>query len=645
MLVKMKQEASAPAAKRRLAVGAEVSPSGVAFRVWAPKRKKVEVVFENGGRAFALDREEDGFFTGLDSSAKVGEQYRYRLDGEELLVPDPGSRYQPQGVHGPSQIVDPSTFKWTDEKFPGINPEDVVLYEFHVGTFTPEGTWRAAAEKLPHLKELGITCLEMMPIADFAGESGWGYDGVSMFAPTRLYGSPDDLRFFVNRAHELGLAVILDVVYNHLGPDGNYIPSYSDTFFSKKHATGWGEAINYDDEGSVGVRQFFIANARYWIDEFHFDGYRFDATQNIYDDSKPHILAEISQSARGAAPHKNLYLITENDEQNTNMVRSVDDGGNGMTGLWNDEFHHSALVYLTGRNEAFYVDHNGAPQEFVSALKYGYLYQGQKFKFLKYKRRGMTAFDLPPHAFVNYLQNHDQIANFGQGLRVDKWASPAALRAMTLLTLLAPQSPMFFQGQEWAASTRFNYFAGQKGELAKLIREGRLKELQQFPSVADPEFVPLIPYPDAPETFQNCKLDWSEIDQGHHKLYMALHRDLLKIRREDPVLTRSRKQRITDGAVIGTSAFCIRFLGQDADDRLIVVNLGTDLMLSVCPEPLMAPPVGHDWDIVISSEQPKYGGQGIQPLESRGESWRDPGENWRIPGRSATLLKPIPAKQ
>ncbi|HSF42920.1 MAG TPA: alpha-amylase family glycosyl hydrolase, partial [Thermoanaerobaculia bacterium] len=317
-------------------------PGGVHFRVWAPRRRKVEVVFE-GGPGLELSAEGGGYFSGLAPEAGAGALYRYRLDDGDAF-PDPASRFQPQGPHGPSQVIDPSTFAWTDRGWPGITREGQVLYEMHVGTFTPEGTWEAASRELPELAELGITVLELMPVAEFPGEFGWGYDGVDLFAPYHLYGEPDDFRRFVDRAHAAGLGVILDVVYNHLGPDGNYLKQFSEGYFTDRYKNDWGEAINFDGEGSGAVREFFLANAGYWIAELHLDGLRLDATQDVKDASKDHILAAIARRAREAAGERPIYLVAENEPQETRLVRPPEEGGYGIDALWNDDYHHSAMV-------------------------------------------------------------------------------------------------------------------------------------------------------------------------------------------------------------------------------------------------------------------------------------------------------------
>ncbi|HEV3496357.1 MAG TPA: malto-oligosyltrehalose trehalohydrolase, partial [Actinomycetes bacterium] len=471
---------------RRYPVGAELSPDGgVHFRVWAPVRRKVEVVFGEppGDDGIAeLAPEGDGYFSGLVADAGAGTRYRFCLDGEDYLYPDPASRFQPEGPHGPSQVVDPWAYRWSDMDWKGAALPGQVLYEMHIGTFTREGTWAAAERELPELAAVGITCLEVMPVADFPGRFGWGYDGVNLFAPTRLYGDPDDFRRFVDRAHQLGLAVILDVVYNHLGPDGNYLKAFAPAYFTNKYKTEWGEPINFDGPDSGPVRDYFASNAAYWIDEYHLDGLRLDATQNIYDDTPDpakHILAEIGRRVRAAAGGRSTLIVNENEPQHPRLARPLDRGGIGLDALWNDDFHHSAMVALTGRNQAYYTDYLGTAQEFVSAVKYGYLYQGQWYSW-QGKRRGQPGLDIAPAAFVTFIQNHDQIANSGRGLRAHQLTSPGRYRAMTALMLLAPGTPMLFQGQEFAASAPFLYFADHKPDLAKLVHRGRREFLSQF---------------------------------------------------------------------------------------------------------------------------------------------------------------------
>lgn len=627
---------SAPAG-RRLPVGAEYQGQrGAHFRVWAPKRSRVEVVLEApASSVIELHRDRDGYFSGYCPEARAGALYRFRLDGNQLLLPDPVSRFQPQGPHGPSQVIDPLPFAWTDQQWKGVAAHGQVLYEMHIGTFTKEGTWESAIGELDELRALGVTCLEVMPVNDFAGRFGWGYDGVDLFAPFHHYGSPDDFRRFVDRAHAIGLGVILDLVYNHFGPDGNYLREFSDGYFNSEHQTDWGEAINYDGRDHQPVREFFVSNAVYWITEFHLDGFRFDATQAIVDTTSEHILAEITRASRAAAGDRTIYLINENEPQHTRLVRPAEAGGYGMDALWNDDFHHSALVALSGHSEAYYVDHPGLPQEFISAAKWGYLYQGQRYAWQK-RRRGSPALDLPPTAFVHFLQNHDQVANSGRGYRVHQIASPGQMKAMTALWLMMPQTPMLFQGQEFAASSPFLYFADHNPELAKLICAGRAKELSAFPSIASPEMLACLHDPGSEQTFLRCKLDFSERRKPMHAEIYQLHKDLLKLRQSEAVFRRVQKRGDIDGAVLGPGALLLRYFSQDGNDWLLVTNLERDLPLLVAPEPLLAPPHGKRWQKVLSTEDPVYGGSGTAPLDTEDEGWH-------LPGRCTVILKPVDA--
>jgi maltooligosyltrehalose trehalohydrolase len=613
--------------RRFLPIGAEPLPGGgTHFRVWSPRRRRVEVVLINGA-ATELRAEDNGYFSGRVAEARVGSLYRFRLDGGSDLYPDPASRFQPEGPHGPSQIVAPDAFHWNDGKWRGVGRDGPVIYELHIGTFTRAGTWAAAQEQLPELAALGVTVIEMMPVADFPGRFGWGYDGVNLFAPTRLYGSPDDLRRFVDRAHALGIGVILDVVYNHLGPDGNYLKQFAEAYFTDRYKNEWGEALNFDGPDAGPVREFFIANAGYWISEFHFDGLRLDATQQIFDRSPEHVLAAINRRVREAARGKATLIVAENEKQHTRLVRSPEQGGYGLDALWNDDLHHSALAAVTGHNDAYYTDYHGTPQEFISAVKYGYLYQGQYYTWQK-QRRGAPALDQPPAAFVSFIENHDQVANSGRGQHLAKLTSPGRLRALTTLLLLGPQTPMLFQGQEFGSSAPFFYFADHNPDLARLVCKGRAEFLAQFRSLALPATQAILLDPAEPATFERCKLDLEE-RKKHAELY-ALHRDLLRLRREDPVF-RAPQLRGVDGAVLGPQAFVLRFFSSEGD-RLLVVNFGRDLDLSPAPEPLLAPPEDQHWTLRWSSDQVEYGGCGTPELDTE--------TGWRIPGESAAVLVP-----
>lgn len=610
---------------RRYPIGAELLPEGGAhFRVWAPGRRSVAVVLEDGSE-HRLSSEPGGYFSGRIAGAGAGTLYRYRLD-DDGPWPDPASRFQPDGPHGPSMVVDPHRFAWSDGAWRGASFRGQIIYEMHIGTFTRDGTWAAAAAQLPALAEIGITVLELMPVSDFPGRFGWGYDGVDLFAPTRLYGSPDDFRGFVDAAHRLGLAVILDVVYNHLGPDGCYLKCFAPEYFTDRYENEWGEPINFDGPDSAPVREFFTANAGYWIDEFHLDGLRLDATQQMFDASPRHIIAEIAAAVRDAAEGRATILVGENEPQHIRLVRPESQGGYGLDGLWNDDFHHSAIVALTGHNEAYYSDHNGTPQEFVSAAKYGFLYQGQWYVW-QGKKRGTPTRGTPPEVFVNFLQNHDQIANSGRGARIHQLAAPGAVRAMTALAILMPGTPMLFQGQEFAASAPFLYFADHRPELAQAVAAGRAEFLGQFPSLGTPELRRRLADPADPVTFERCRLDHGE--RQRHPEALALHRDLLRLRREDTVLGAPEAGSV-DGAVLGPEAFVLRYFGADGDDRLLMVNLGRDLALSPAPEPLLAPPEGKQWRLLWSSEDPAYGGTGTAQPE--------PQRPWPLPGRAALVL-------
>jgi maltooligosyltrehalose trehalohydrolase len=622
---------------RRLPVGAEVQPDGgVHFRVWAPRCRYVEVVLERDHgphsetQVAELTSEGQGYFSGQPAAARAGQRYRFRLDGARDGCPDPASRFQTEGPHGPSQVIDPSTFPWSDRSWRGAALEGQIIYEMHIGTFTPEGTWDAAARQLPALAELGVTVLEVMPVADFPGRFGWGYDGVNLFAPYHHYGDPDAFRRFVDQAHAVGLGVILDVVYNHLGPDGNYLKHFAQDYSTDRYKNEWGEAINFDGKNAGPVREFFIANAGYWIDEFHLDGLRLDATQQIFDASREHILVAIKHKVHDAASGRATFLVAENEPQDVKLLRRPEEGGYGIDALWNDDFHHSAMVALTGHNEAYYTDYLGTPQELISAVKWGFLYQGQRYKWQK-KRRGTPSLDIAPARFITFLQNHDQVANSGRGLRCHCLTSSGRHKALTALLLLAPGTPMLLQGQEFAASAPFLYFADHKPELAALVRKGRHKFLSQFRSLALPEVQANLPDPANRATFERCKLNFAE--RANHSDIYQLHRDLLRLRREDPAFRRQRPRGV-DGAVLGASAFVLRFCAENNADRLLLVNLGRDLHLDSAPEPLLAPPANASWRLLWSSEDPRYGGAGTPPLDTE--------DNWRIPGEAAVVLAPCP---
>ena len=614
--------------RRRLPVGAEVFDAGVHFRVWAPDRRRVEVVFDGEDRnETVLEREHDGYFSALAKGGKSGQRYRFRLDGDNRrLFPDPASRFQPEGPYGPSQIVDPHSFEWTDRDWLGAALPGQAIYEMHVGTFTREGTWRAARKELAELASAGITLVQMMPVADFPGRWGWGYDGVNFFAPSRLYGSPDDLRAFVNEAHAAGVGVILDVVYNHIGAAGNFLGEFSVNYASRRHENEWGQPINFDGPDSSPVREFFLANVRYWIEEFHFDGLRFDATQAVADDSPDHILAAMQREARRAAGARSIVLTGENEPQKVQLLAPQDRGGYGIDALYSDDFHHSALVRLNGRRDAYYHDYFGAPEEFIALAKWGFLYQGQYYSWQK-APRGTPTYGLPGAAFINCIENHDQLANSIDGRRCWQMTSPGRHRAMTAYLLLAPGTPMLFQGQEFSSSSPFFYFADPPAELVEGVIEGRKQFLRQFRSLALAEVQERLPDPTDVGAFERCKLDFSERDSHLHSY--ALHRDLLRLRRDDAVFRRQDASQL-QGVRLGGESFVLRYFGAELGDRLLIVNFGPELHMESMPEPLLAAPANTRWRLNWSSEALSYGGIGVPLVQVE--------QAWVITGESALVL-------
>jgi maltooligosyltrehalose trehalohydrolase len=582
-------------AKRRYPIGAElIGKKGTHFRVWAPKAEQLDLVIEesaakNAKRTFhPLEADEGDYFSGV-ANVGAGACYRFRVNSAENFHPDPASRFQPDGPHGSSCVVDPTKFEWTDADWLGTKLKGQVIYEMHVGTFTREGTWRAAANQLAELARIGITVIEMMPIADFPGKFGWGYDGVDLFAPTHLYGTPDDLRAFVNHAHSLRLGVILDVVYNHFGPDGNYLGVYSNDYLTREKQNDWGDSINFDGPNSGPVVEFFITNGRYWIDEFHFDGFRFDALHAIRDHSDEYIIGAVGRAARKAAGSRSIILIAENDLQEAKIVSPRSEGGDDLDGMWNDDFHHSAIAVLTGRREAYYADYLGAPQEFISAAKYGFLYQGQSLSWRK-ALRGSATFGIATEVFVCFIENHDQLANTGPGQRLRFQTSPGRYRVMAALLLLGPWTPLLFQGQEFGASSPFMFFADVgDASVRDAVRRGRAEWLAPFLSLTEDEALRSLPAPDDAQVFASCKLNLSEREKN--RATYDLHIDLLKLRRED---SRFRQQISggVDGAVLGSASFVLRYFAAENDDRLLMVNFGKSQILKPAPEPLLAPPLG-----------------------------------------------------
>lgn len=520
--------------KRRhcMPFGASVDETGVRFSLWAPAAQTVDVrvVTGSGQHDAALKRAADGWFMLTTADARAGDLYSFVID-KKLAVPDPASRYQPNDVHGPSEIVAPDAFEWTDSGWQGRQWEEAVIYELHVGAFTPEGTYAAAMAKLKDLAALGITAVELMPLAESPGAHNWGYDGVSLFAPERRYGRPDDLKRFIGAAHRLGLMVFLDVVYNHFGPEGNYLWTYAPQFFTERHHTPWGAAINFDGEASRVVRDFYIHNALYWLEEYHFDGLRFDAVHAIKDDSEPHILSEMAERVRRIGG-RHIHLVLENDD---NAVWPLERDSAGrvprFTAQWNDDFHHALHVLLTGESQGYYADYADDPGgHFARILAEGLAYQGERSGHRGGMRRGEPSARLPSAAFVSFLQNHDQVGNRPHGERIASLVSAEALRAGTAILLLSPAPPLLFMGEEWASVQPFHYYCDFEPDLAQKVREGRRAEFAQFFAASERGSTKPMPDPIAAETFQASILQWSDLAREPHAGWREFVRRLLDIR-------------------------------------------------------------------------------------------------------------------
>ncbi len=512
-----------------------VGSHGFGLRVWAPEAEWIDVVLEaddqHTEQTLTMTTCPDGTHELQHPILSAGRRYRYRVQ-TGMPFPDPCSRFQPQGVHGPSQIVDPRPFPWTDQAWTGRSLRELVVYELHVGTFSPEGTFAGVANRLNYLKDLGVTAIELMPVGDFPGRWNWGYDLVSMYAPARCYGSPDDLRRLVDMAHRLGLAVLLDVVYNHLGPDGNYQGVYSPYYNSKIHTNPWGASFNFDGPYSKMVRETYIQNAIYWLRDFHFDGLRLDATHAIIDDSEQHFLAELTARARAAVPDREVVIIAEECRNLAHMLKPGHEGGWGLDATWADDFHHSMRRLLAGDHEGYYMDFEGTTSELTTALNQGWLYTGQYSKHSD-GPRGTDPSGLPPERFVLCIQNHDQIGNRAMGERLHHQIDLAAYRAASTVLLLAPHTPLLFMGQEWAATAPFQYFTDHKPDLGALVTEGRRKEFKDFEAFHSPAARERIPDPQAESTFTRCKLHWPELDHPDHAATLRLYQQLLQLRQSD----------------------------------------------------------------------------------------------------------------
>jgi maltooligosyltrehalose trehalohydrolase len=516
------------------AFGAWPAGGGTRFRVWAPTRRTVELLIDPAGghERRSLTPGGDGCFAGTFDDVPAGTPYKYVLDDRDEF-PDPASRWQPDGVHGASVVVDPGAYSWSDEKWDGISLPDLVIYELHVGTFSPSGTFAGVADRLPSLRELGVTAIELMPVADFPGMRNWGYDGASLYAPAHAYGAPDDLRRLVEIAHGLGLAVLLDVVYNHFGPDGAYAVACSPLFLSERHQSPWGAAVNVDGPGSEMVRAFFIDNALHWLHEYHFDGLRLDATHAIVDDKPQHVMGELASRVRSEGPRRLITLIAEDDRNLSDIVRPEADGGWGFDAVWSDDFHHEVRALVARDRDGYFADFAGTTAELAAAIERGWLYTGQHSTYRE-GPRGTDPVGIPRERMVTFLQNHDQIGNRAFGERLHHDVDLSVFRAVTALWLLAPETPLLFMGQEWAASTPFLFFTDHEPGLGRSVTEGRRREFSRFAAFADEEARARIPDPQALSTFEASRLVWEERRHSPHSGILRLHAALLALRKSVP---------------------------------------------------------------------------------------------------------------
>lgn len=581
-------------------LGAYSEAGAVRFRVWAPRRHTVELVLRPGrpsSRRHRLTPAGEGIFTGVIEDASAGDLYAYFLDGQGPF-PDPASRFQPQGVHGPSAVVDARVFPWTDQEWRGVPLAEAVLYELHVGTFTPSGTFAGVTARLPDLAHLGVTAIELMPISDFPGSRNWGYDVASHFAPSRAYGTPDDLRRLVDTAHGLGLAVVLDIVCNHFGPDGAYAALFSPFYLSTRHRSPWGAAVNLDGDGAAHVREFFIENALHWLHEYHVDGFRLDATHGLIDDSSRHFAAELAACVRASAPHRAVLVFAEDDRNLAAIVRPPEDGGWGLDAVWADDFHHHVHRMAAGDRHGYYEDFSGAVDDIARTIRQGWFYRGQ---FSRYRGapRGTDPSGVPLERMVVCLQNHDQIGNHPFGRRLNQQIDLALFRALSALLLFVPETPLLFMGQEWAATTPFLFFTDHHADLGRLVTEGRRAEFSRLSM--HPVTRANIPDPQAVSTFEACRLSWEERERPRHAGMLELYRSLLGLRRTHAALRRNE-----------------RFEAASVDDASLVLLRGTaageTLLLVVCAgsarrvdlNPWRAAGPAGMWEVLLTTEESRF---------------------------------------
>jgi maltooligosyltrehalose trehalohydrolase len=554
----------------------------VRFRLWAPSAQQVELCLQGPESAqLPMNRHDPGWFELITDAAGAGTQYRFRINGAQE-VPDPASRFQPRDVHGPSEVIDPNEFDWHDSEWRGRRWEEAILYELHVGAFTPQGNFSAARERLDYLADLGITAIELMPVSDFPGLRNWGYDGVLPFAPDSTYGRPEDLKKLVQSAHDRGIMVLLDVVYNHFGPEGNYLNAYAPQFFTDRHRTPWGNAINFDGPESNIVRDFFIQNALYWLSDYHFDGLRLDAVHAIIDDSPQHFLMELAEIVRASiAPERHVHLILENDDNQARYLQRIPQAAQRCetrtyNAQWNDDIHHALHVLITGERDGYYSDYSDHPLDRLGrCLVEGFAYQGEVSLFRNGQARGEPTAGLPPTAFVSFLQNHDQIGNRAYGERIITLADQRAVRAAAAILLLAPSPPLLFMGEEFGAESPFLFFCDFEKGLAEAVAAGRRNEFARFARFNDPAARAGIPDPNAASTFEASRLDWKDINESAHLEWLRFYRELLRLR------CRHIVSRLSDSCAIeadyelhGNSGVTARWQLPDHSKLTLLANLG-----------------------------------------------------------------------
>ena len=605
--------------------GARLVEGGVEIAVWSPTAESLEAVVESGEAkgTYPLFRKAGDVWKALVPRMAAGDDYRLRIDGEDPLVPDPVSRFQPEGVHGPSRVVDPAAFRWTDEGWRGIEMADVVVYELHVGTFTEEGTFDAAIPRLRHLRDLGVTAVELLPVAQFPGERNWGYDGVGLYAVQHSYGGPDGLRRLVDAAHAEGLAVILDVVYNHLGPEGNYLPRFG-PYFTDRYRTPWGEALNYDGPDSDEVRRFVIDNARHWVQEYHVDGLRLDAVHGIFDFGALHLLEELAGEVRRVAEARGrrALIIAESDLNDPRLVRGGDRGGYGLDAQWSDDFHHAVHAALTGERRGYYEDF-GELRHVAVSLAERFVYAGTRSAHRR-RRHGAKAADVPAQRFVVSCQNHDQVGNRAAGDRFGALLDGAGLRLAAALLLFNPYVPMLFMGEEWGETNPFQYFTSHgDAALADAVREGRRREFASF------GWDEGVPDPQDERTFRRSKLDWSKLERDPHRGVLALYRDLLVLRRSQGAL-RPGAARI-DVRFDASAGWVALHLAAPGEAELLGLFGFRAAPDGGATELVRVPArVPGSWDLLLTTDDAAYGGQGLAAWD---------GTHLSLPNRGAGLFR------